>query len=196
MARIDVRSHIIPWSTTIAALLLNGCVPAVVGGSAVAVHDRRTVGTIIDDQNIEYQVINKLYNSEDLGEESHIKVEAYEGVILLMGETDSEERRRKAAELAAQVDHVERVVNEIQVDESASLLGKANNAWLTTKVNTVLLKKNPVPGFDATRIKVVSSNDTVFLMGLVTRAEGDAVAEVVRNISGVERVVKVFSYMD
>jgi len=181
--------------TALCALMLSACVPAVVGGSAMAVHDRRTVGTIIDDQNIEFRVIDKLYNSEDFGEESHIKVEAYEGVILLMGETDSEERRRLAGELAAQVEHVERVVNEIQVDERVSLLGKANNTWMTAKVNTVLLKENPIPGFDATRIKVVSSDDTVFLMGLVTRAEGDAVAEVVRNVSGVGRVVKVFSYM-
>lgn len=190
----DTGSRLI--SVVIAALMLNGCAAVVVGGSAVAVHDRRTVGTIIDDQNIEYQVIDKLYASEELGEESHIKVEAYEGVVLLMGETDTEERRRKASELAGQVPNVERVVNEVQLGESASLVGKANNAWLTTKVNTVLVKENPMPGFDATRIKVISSNNTVFLMGLVTRSEGDAVAEVVRNVSGVERVIKVFNYMD
>ncbi|MDX1461095.1 MAG: BON domain-containing protein, partial [Xanthomonadales bacterium] len=68
--------------------------------------------------------------------------------------------------------------------------------WLTTKVNTALLRENPVPGFDATRIKVVTSQNNVYLMGLVTREEGDAVAEVARHVGGVEKVIKVFSYRD
>ena len=36
----------------------------------------------------------------------------------------------------------------------------------------------------------------LFLMGLVTRAEGEVVTEQVRNINGVLRVVKVFEYID
>jgi osmotically-inducible protein OsmY len=91
---------------------------------------------------------------------------------------------------------VERVVNELAVGPSASLGKRLDNSWLTTKVNAALVRDNPVPGFDATRIKVISSLNTVYLMGLVRRAEGDAVAEVARNVGGVEKVVKVFSYMD
>jgi osmotically-inducible protein OsmY len=33
-------------------------------------------------------------------------------------------------------------------------------------------------------------------MGTVTQEEGDKVAEVVRNIGGVDKVVKVFDYVD
>ena len=71
-----------------------------------------------------------------------------------------------------------------------------NNSWLTAKVNTALMTKNPVEGFDTSRIKVISSDHTVYLMGIVSRAEGDAAAEVARNVGGVEKVVKVFSYSD
>lgn len=178
------------------AAVLSACVAAVVGGSAIAVHDRRTVGTIIDDQSIEYQVIDNIYSSDKIGEESHIKVEVYEGVVLLTGETVNEGLRELAEKLANEVDNVERVVNEILVDERASMGQRFNNAWLTTKVNTALVKENPMPGFDATRIKVVSSRNTVYLMGIVSRDEGNAVAEVARNVSGVKKVVKVFDYMD
>jgi osmotically-inducible protein OsmY len=59
-----------------------------------------------------------------------------------------------------------------------------------------LIKENPLPGNDASRIKVVSSQKTVYLMGLVTREQGDKVAEIVRNIGGVEKVVKIFDYTD
>jgi osmotically-inducible protein OsmY len=59
-----------------------------------------------------------------------------------------------------------------------------------------LITENPLPGNDASRVKVVSSQNTVYLMGIVTRAEGDKVAEIVRNIGGVEKVVKIFDYSD
>lgn len=182
--------------TLLAAALLSGCAAAVVGGSAVAVHDRRTIGQVFDDQNIEYSVVRAIYASDDIGEESHIKVEVYENVVLLMGETDNEDRKRKAGEVAAAVEHVERVVNEIQTHPRASFGDRVNNSWLTAKVDTALMRENPVPGFDATRIKAISSDGTVYLMGLVTREEGNAVAEVVRNVSGVDKVVKVFDYVE
>lgn len=180
----------------LAALSLQGCAAAVVGGAAVVAHDRRSVGTVMDDQTLEVQVSNRIYSTGDIGEESHIKVEVYEGVALLMGETDTEARRERAAQLASEVPNLDHVVNEIAVKDAVGIGTKFNNSWLTTKVNTALLTNNPVPGFDATRIKVITSDRTVYLMGLVSRAEGDAVAEVARNVSGVERVVKVFNYME
>ena len=53
-----------------------------------------------------------------------------------------------------------------------------------------------MPGFDATRVKVVSENKTVFLMGLVHEEEGDAAAKAAQKVSGVEKVVTVFEYID
>ena len=88
------------------------------------------------------------------------------------------------------------VINDLVVGDRAGFGDKANNTWLTSKVNSILLKENLLPGNDASRIKVVSSQHTVYLMGLFTHEEGDAIAEVVRNIGGVKKVVKVFDYTD
>ena len=44
-------------------------------------------------------------------------------------------------------------------------------------------------------MKVVTEAGVVYLMGLVTQAEGDAAVEVARSTSGVSRVVKVFEYV-
>ena len=74
--------------------------------------------------------------------------------------------------------------------------GKLGNSWLSTRVKTALIAGNPVPGFDATRIKVISSSGTVYLMGNITEAEADEVTEIARNVGGVEKVVKVFNYID
>lgn len=180
-------------------LLLSGCAAVVIGGAAVATvvaTDRRSAGTVLDDQTIEIKVGDHIYAAEQIGDQDHIKVEVYQGVVLLVGEVSDEAKRQLASQRAAEVEDVERVVNELDLATRANAGEMLENTWLTTKVNTVLVKENPVEGFDATRIKVVSSRNNVYLMGLVTRDEGDKVTEIVRNISGVEKVVKVFSYMD
>ncbi len=163
---------------------------------ACADHARRSAGTVLDDQTLEISVINNIYSDPSFGQDDHIKVEVHQGVVLLAGETVSEENRVLATKLAEQAKLTRRVVNDLTVGDRADFTDKVNNSWLSTKVNTILLKKNPLPGNDAARIKVVSSQHTVYLMGLVSREEGDRIAEIVRNIGGVEKVVKIFDYTD
>lgn len=179
-----------------ASFILSGCAAAVVGGAAVVATDRRSAGTVIDDQTAEVRVSDHIYSADEFAGGDHVKVEVNGGVVLLIGEVTSEAKKVLAGERAAEVPHVKRVVNELIVEKSASLGQRIDSTWLTTKVNTALLAKNPVPGFDPTRIKVVTSRNSVYLMGVVSRNEGEAVAEVVRNVGGVERVVKVFNYTD
>lgn len=164
--------------------------------SACSDHQRRSTGTVLNDQSLEYEVIGNIRSDPGFGENDHIKVEVHQGVVLLAGETVSEENRILATKLAEKPRLTERVVNDLKVGDRSGFGGKLDNSWLTTKVNSILVTENPVSGNDATRIKVVSSQNTVYLMGLVSREEGEAIAEVVRNIGGVEKVVKIFDYTD
>ena len=157
---------------------------------------RRSTGTVLNDQSLEYDVISNIRNDPSFTENDHIKVEVHRGVVLLAGETVSEENKILATRLAETPRLTERVVNDLKVGEREGFGGKLDNTWLTTKVNSLLVTENPLPGNDASRIKVVSSHNTVYLMGLVTHKEGEAVAEVVRNIGGVDKVVKIFDYTD
>ena len=159
-------------------------------------YEKRSAGTTLDDQTLEYEVINNIYSYPGFGEDDHIKVEVHQGIVLLAGETVSEENRKMATKLAEAPKLTRRVVNDLTVGQRVGFGGKSNNLWLTTKVNSVLLKENLLPGNDASRIKVVSSQHTVYLMGLFTHEEGDSIAEVVRNIGGVKKVVKIFDYTD
>lgn len=164
--------------------------------SACGNHARRSTGTVLNDQSLEYEVISNIRNDPSFGEDDHIKVEVNDGIVLLAGETSSEANRALATKLAEEARLTQRVVNDLKVGDREGFGGKLDNSWLTTKVNSKLLTENPLPGNDASRIKVVSSHNTVYLMGLVTRKEGDAVAEIVRNIRGVDKVVKIFDYTD
>ena len=157
---------------------------------------KRSAGTVLDDQTLEYDVIDNIYSDPSFGQDDHIKVEVHQGVVLLAGETVSVENRLLATELAEAASLTKRVVNDLEVGERADFSDKANNTWMTTKVNSLLIKENALPGNDASRIKVVSSRHKIYLMGLVSHEEGDAIAEIVRNIGGVEKVVKIFDYTD
>lgn len=156
----------------------------------------RTVGTVLDDNTIEYSVIDAIYAAPEIGKESHIKVEVFERMVLLMGETDTEAKRELAEKRAGDVYNVDRVVNEIVVAERADIGTRTNNSWLTAKVSTMLMTSSDLPGFDPDRVKVITSAGTVYLMGQISREDATAVTEVVRNIGGVEKVVTVFNYTD
>jgi osmotically-inducible protein OsmY len=49
---------------------------------------------------------------------------------------------------------------------------------------------------DGLRTKVVTENGVVYLMGLLTRSEADAVTQAARQVGGVQKVVKLFEYTD
>jgi osmotically-inducible protein OsmY len=173
-----------------------GLLVAIMAMTACSSHERRTTGTVLNDQNLEYEVLRNISANPAFGENDHIKVEVHQGVVLLAGETTSEEKRLLATSLAEKPRLADRVINDLKIGRRAGFGGKLDNAWLTTKVESILAAKNPIEGSDVRRIKVVSSQNTVYLMGLVTREEGEKIAEVVRNIGGVEKVVKVFDYTD
>ena len=88
---------------------------------------------------------------------------------------------------------VKRVHNELQVLQPSSALARSNDSWLTTKIKTQMLTDQNVPG---SRIKVITENGIVYLLGLVTRQEGNRATSLVQGVSGVQRIVKLFEYID
>ena len=181
------------------AAMLQGCIAAAVGTGAAAAnaaHDRRTVGNIIDDQNIELSALQRINQNPNFDDNDRVKIISYNGIVLLLGETTEPDNKELASDVIGRIQGVRKVVNEMDITEKPGFGTRTGDTFLTSKVKTALLTKNPVAGFDMTRIKVVTVRDTVYLMGLVTPDEGEAVAEVVRNVNGVEKVVKVFEYVE
>lgn len=181
----------------LAIALLQGCAAAVVGGAATGVaviHDRRSTGTILDDQTIELKALALVSERKDLAEHSSIDVTSYNYVLLLTGRIETEMQRSSFAVDAGKISGVRRVVNELEIGPVLSLGQKANDSYLTAKVKTLLLNVK-VPSFDPTRVKVVTSNGIVYLLGLVTKREAEAVVNETRMVGGVRKVVRVFEYI-
>lgn len=177
---------------------LGGCAAVVIGGAAVgaaAVHDRRDYRVMLDDQEIEMRAGGALSADKTVGASSRISVTSYNHKVLLTGQAETEAAARRAAELVSGLPKVERVVDEITIGPPISLTQESQDTLLTSQ-SKLALTKIDLPGFDATRVKVVTSNGVVYLMGLVSPAEGDAAAEKVRFVPGVQRVVKLFEYRE
>jgi osmotically-inducible protein OsmY len=179
------------------ALILQGCAAAIVGGAAATatiIHDRRTTGVIVEDQSIELKAYDLLKKDPQFKEHSNIAITSYNMVVLLTGQAANEAQRRKAEQLTVGVERVRRVVNEIEIGSISSIGEDSRDVALTSEVK-LRLSSIDIPDFDPLRVKVVTERGTVFLLGLITKQEGDAVTEVVRHISGVRRVVRVFEYI-
>ena len=198
--KIPPRTLSILMATGVLVAALQGCTPVVVGGTAVAtaevVHDRRTAGTVIEDQAIELKAYRAIRKDKELASQSHISVTSYNMNVLLTGETPTEELRQRAAEIVRRIPRVRRVYNELAVAGPSSLTSRSNDALITAKVKLALFNIKGLEGFDPTRVKVVTERGNVYLMGLLTHREADAVAEAARRVSGVQRVIKLFEYID
>lgn len=177
---------------------LSACAPVLIGGALVTgvniAHDRRSAGQVLDDKIITASVKNEIRKSLD--DDSRIKVDSYNGVVLLAGEVKNQSDRVKAEDSAAIKDGVINVVNELKlVDEIPHIGKRSKDGYISSKAKASLLKID-MEGFDPTRVKITTANREVYLMGIVSRDEADAVVERIRHLRGVDRVVKIFEYTD
>ena len=113
----------------------------------------------------------------------------------MTGEAENAQIVEDFARQVAAIPRVRHVFNEVIIGAEATWTESTADAYLTSRVKVALFNVK-LEGFDPTRVKVTSSAGSVYLMGLVTPQEGDAVTEEVRFVSGVKRVVKLFEYLE
>lgn len=154
---------------------------------------RRSFGNVIDDQWIETKVVVNAQKSHPDLEHAHIVAISYNGVVLLAGQAPTAEARTAAAEAAARVKNVRRVHNEITVAPNSSLLARSSDALITSKVKSKLVVNREI---DGTGVKVVTEHGVVYLLGLVTRQMADDATRVAQGTGGVQKVVRIFEYVD
>ena len=178
--------------------LLSGCAAVVVGAGttgATVAHDRRTTGTYVEDKAILLKALQMRSQDEVLQKNSNISIEVYNLQILLTGQAVDADIVARFRDKLLKIDRVKHVYNEVTVGAEGTWSEAAADTLLTSRVKVELFNVG-IQGFDPLRVKVTSSLGTVYLMGLLTPEEADAVVEKVRYISGVKRVVRLFEYID
>ncbi len=180
-----------------AITLVQGCAPVIVAGgatAAVAATDRRSIGTQLDDENIELTARRKLNDDNRLGDDIHISITCFNGTMLLTGETTTIEQRDIVVSLVSSIQGVKRVIDsEISVSEPTAFANRVHDSWITGQVKAKMLGTE---NLKATRIKVVTERSVVYLMGLVPQKEGELAATAAQQVGGVKKVVKLFEYLD
>ncbi len=176
------------------ALTLQGCIfvaGAAAGAAGVAVvYDHRKLENILADQKITKSISDKILAIR-LNQNNHIEITCFNQVVLLTGETNTAEERQQAEEIARSVPNVTKVYNEITVKGATSSLTRASDSWITAKIKTEMLATKDLR---SGTIKVVTENGTVYLMGVVTREQADMAVDIARQVTGVQKVMKIFKY--
>lgn len=180
----------------ISCSLMHGCAFIIAGaaGSAVLIaHDRRSTEIQIQDEAIEIKAVDLIYHQNNTAKQIHINVTSFNHIVLLTGETLTNDLRDQAINITRNIKNVNKVISEIVVGDLSDFSSRSNDTWITSKVKSKMLGKR---GFDATRVKVITEASSVFLMGISTREQAEMAAEIARNVDGVERVIKLFEYIE
>lgn len=179
----------------ISITILQGCATAVATGAAGAsiAHDRRTTGAIIDDQGIEFKASYAIFNNKEIYDQSHINVTSYNGIVLITGETLTESLKQQISNTIKDIPKVRRIHNELIIGAPSALTSRSSDTWITSKVKT---KLTTADGIDPFYVKVVTEHGVVYLMGILKRAEADQAVDIITKSAGVQRVVKIFEYLD
>ncbi len=182
----------------LSTFLLSSCVPLVATGIGVGAgtgalmsEDRRSTGIFIEDEAIELKASRRI--TQQLGGNVHINVTSFNRNVLLTGETPNDAMKNEAEKLALSIDNVRKVFNEITIAENSALSSRTNDSIITSKVKGRFISERK---FRANYVKVVTENSVVYLLGLVTREEGEDASQIASTTAGVTRVVKVFEYLN
>jgi osmotically-inducible protein OsmY len=173
------------------AAALSGCAPlvlggAVVGGTLVAT-DRRTSGTVLEDEGIELRALNRI--REAFADRAHINATSYNRQVLLTGEVPSEADKQRAQDIVSRVENVRSIVNELAVLGNSTLTSRSSDALITGRIKASFVDAKDLY---ANAFKVVTERGASYLMGRVTQREATRATEIARTVPGVQRVVRVF----
>ncbi len=176
------------------SLSLQGCVfvvGAAAGAAAIAmVYDHRTISNSVEDTRIATKVANKLHRVPAL-KSSHVDVSVFNHVVLLTGQTPNANAKKIAEDVAKTVPDVGRVYNQITIEGPTSSLTRTSDSWITTKIKTQMLATDDLK---SSSIKIITENGVVYLMGVVSEQQADIAVDIARQVSGVQKVVKIFQY--
>lgn len=189
-----LRPACLALGVSLGAGVLSGCQALLLGGAAVGgtmiATDRRTSGSQLEDQAIEFKARSRLKAA--VGDRGHFNITSYNRVVLITGEAASEADRAAVEQAMSRIEGVKSVVNEAAAQPNSSLVDRSMDAVLSTKVKATLFDAK---GTLANAYKVVVERKVVYLMGRVTDVESGSIADLASSVPGVDKVVRVFEVL-
>ncbi|SFV83022.1 21 kDa hemolysin precursor [hydrothermal vent metagenome] len=179
----------------LSSIFLSGCIVSTASTVSTVVsvtNERRTTGEMIDDKTIGLRLLAWSTEGRKLGG-AHVNFMSFDRVVLATGEAPSNDLRSYILKQVQIIDpKVKSVINEIVVGPNSGYLSRIKDAAITTQVE-ILFQDQEV--FHPTHVKVMTENQTVYLMGKVTKREANKAATTAAKAKGVRRIVKLFDYL-
>ena len=117
----------------------------------------------------------------------------YDKNVLVTGEAPSDAVRNYAINQAQLQDaKIIQVFNEVTIGPSSGLLSRAKDSAITLQVEALFHDQEV---FHPTHVRVMTENQTVYLMGAVTQREAISAVKAATRAKGVKKVVKLFNYL-
>lgn len=176
--------------------LIYGCSNIIIATTAEPLEENsgtRSWGTYIDDEALETKALVNIKKSDAGFASTHVIVVSFNGTVLLAGQVPDAALRGKAADVVKELFGVKRIHNELSVAGNTSAMVRSSDTWITAKVKTALITSSEIQSL---RVKVLTENGVVYLMGLLTKSEAERVVDAASSIYGVQKVIRLFEYID
>ncbi|WBF65465.1 MAG: BON domain-containing protein [Candidatus Kinetoplastibacterium crithidii] len=180
---------------------LSACslMPVIIGGTTLTtislVSDRRNMLTQIEDCALEIKINNAINNvlKKNNSQNFAINVRSYNKIVLITGYVEKPYDIALAGKTSSSISNDIMIINQLQVRKPTSSFEKSKERFLASKIKASFLKDKNVP---SATISIIADQKRIFLMGKVTKLEGEKAARIAANTSGVEHVIKLFEYID
>lgn len=191
-----MKKRILTLAIIMFCSLISGCVTVIDAVSDNPIQPdptKRSFGEYWDDKQLRTIVLVNLRKADPIFDDLNINIYSYNAVILITGEVPTKELRELAAETARKINRVRLVYNELEIGEKRGFLDNAHDKWLSSKIKSKLFAYRDI---DSSRVEVFAENKTIYLMGMLSRAQTEKITDVVRQSKGVKRVVRAIEYID
>jgi osmotically-inducible protein OsmY len=175
----------------ISFLFLQSCMNAAVTGAQAAYNNHNLQDTFTD-HHVALRSSQAIYLHSDRYKDTNVSVTSFNQVVVLTGQVSDLKQKEEIGEIVKNTSKAEEVYNLINIGPPPSILTQISDAWITTKIKTKMVATREI---DPNKVKVITENGTVYLIGIIPHQQADISIDIAKNTDGVQNVVKVFSYL-
>jgi len=177
-------------------LVLQGCAGGliVMAGTAVTVSsDERSISEQISDDSLSMDALDKISGLNISDENIRINLISNSGYLLIIGQVTNQQLSEKIEKELNTLPNAKGIYNQLRVGQPIGFAQQSVDSWITTKVKGKLTANDDV---NPLKIKVITENSEVFLIGKVTKEMSDQATAIARQVDGVKRVNRVFQLIE
>lgn len=177
-------------------LLLQGCAGGliVMAGTAVTVSsDERSISQQLSDDSLSMDALDKINELKISNEHIRINLVSNSGYLLIIGQVTNQQLSDKIEKELTTLANAKGIYNQLRIGQPIGFAQQSVDSWITTKVKGKLTANDDV---NPLKVKVITENSEVFLIGKVTKEMSDQATAIARQVNGVKQVNRVFQLID